>query len=178
MTCLTNETIIDFLTGREFPDSDDEQIRQRLERLLIEEKGYGRDEAAVGVAIDLSMDGRVEAAEAHLVIKLGGRQGMVIQCARGSMVTRHREALSLARLIGPVVIPFAAVTNGRDAEVLDTATGSVIAAGLAALPDRVTLMKYLAGVPEMEIDEKRRLKEKRILAAFSTLQCPTECEPG
>jgi hypothetical protein len=34
--CSTGEFIRDYLTGREIPDSDDEQIRQAMERRLVE----------------------------------------------------------------------------------------------------------------------------------------------
>lgn len=37
-------TLKDYLTGEELTDTDDKRIRQDLSRLLVEEKGYGRDE--------------------------------------------------------------------------------------------------------------------------------------
>ncbi len=37
-------TCTDFITGAEIVDTDDERIRQQLARLLVEEKGYRKNE--------------------------------------------------------------------------------------------------------------------------------------
>ena len=37
-------TLKDYLTGEELTDTDDKRIRQDLSKLLVEEKGYGREQ--------------------------------------------------------------------------------------------------------------------------------------
>ncbi len=58
----------------------------------------------------------------------------VIRYGPGSLVTRQRSAIAAARVLNPeYCIPIAVVTNGQDAEILDTWTGKVIARGLEAI---------------------------------------------
>ena len=37
----------DFITGRQLPDSDNEQIRQKLEKFLVQEKGFAPEAITV-----------------------------------------------------------------------------------------------------------------------------------
>ena len=52
-------------------------------------------------------------------------------------MTREKPAMAAARVLDPkYCIPLAVVTNGRDAELLETATGKVLATGMEAIPNR------------------------------------------
>ena len=44
-------TLVDFVTGREVPNIGAEENRQAVERLLVEQKGYDREEIEVEVPI-------------------------------------------------------------------------------------------------------------------------------
>ena len=55
---------------------------------------------------------------------------MVLKYGPGSLVTRRRAVLAVSRLIAPYQVPVAVITNGRDAEIIDGASGKVAASGL------------------------------------------------
>ena len=51
---------------------------------------------------------------------------MTVKSSRGSLVTRERESLAASRLACDVQVPLTVVTNGQDAEILDTLKGKVL----------------------------------------------------
>jgi len=101
---------------------------------------------------------------------------MALKCTRGSLVTREREALAASRLAFQSQVPLTAVTNGEDAELLDTASGKVLGRGLAAIPTLVEAKTRLAALPELPLPPERRIREERIYLAYQTFQCPAECD--
>ena len=54
---VTGELIKDFATGREVMDSDDEQIRQSMERFLVEKNGYDASDLDIDHWFDMKLDG-------------------------------------------------------------------------------------------------------------------------
>ena len=70
-------------------------------------------------------------------------------------------------------IPLAVVTNGqRDAELLDTITGQVLATGMAAIPDYQQALHLLSTLVFRErMDSKKRERGLRILNAFDVEIC-------
>ena len=173
--CQLDETITDFITGKETPDCDDEQIRQSIERLLVNEKGYARDEIEVDRPFTITADGGGN-GRAELVIFVEGKPFMSIKSQRGSLVSREQESLAAARLCFPVQIPLTVVTNGQDAEILDTLTGKVIDEGLDAIPDKAEALRRLPSLELKPLPEEKKERQERIYLAFATLQCPTDCE--
>ena len=109
----------DFITGRTLNDTHDERYRQKIARLLVERKGYLKND------IETRKDLLVEAGDKRAIVKidflinLSGRTCMIIKYGPGSLITRRRPALAAARLLAPYQIPVAVVTNGEDAEVLE-----------------------------------------------------------
>jgi len=169
------EEICDFITGQAFFDTDDEKIRQKTERLLVEEKGYSKEDIEVGREFEIVIDGEINRSRADLVINIEEKRFMVIKCSRGSLVSREREVLSCARILDVYQIPFAVVTNGRDAEVLDTLSGEVIGCGLEAIPSKSQALEVLKSTEFKRLPERRIEMEKRIYLAFESLKCPSEC---
>ncbi|MFH1137428.1 MAG: type I restriction enzyme HsdR N-terminal domain-containing protein [Pseudomonadota bacterium] len=173
--CRLDEKIKDFITGREVPDCDDEQIRQFMERLLVNEKGFKKEEIEVDRTFAISRVAEGGVGRAELVVFVDGRPFMALKSQRGSLVSREQESLAAARLCCPVQVPYTVVSNGRDAEILDTLTGKVVAEGLDAIPDSQEARR---GLPEIEfqaLPDHKRERQERVYLAFAALQCPTDC---
>jgi len=168
--------ICDFITGQIFIDTDDERIRQRIERLLIEEKDYSKEDIEVEMVLEIVIGDEINRAKVDLVVSIDGKRLMIIKCARGSLVSREREVLACARILDTYQIPYAVVTNGVDAEVLDTISGDVIGCGLEAIPSKLQALETLRKVEFMKLPEKRIEKEKRIFLAFDAVKCPSKCD--
>lgn len=166
-------TLKDYLTGEELPDTDDERFRQQIARFLVEEKGYAREELEPRRTIETEFNGRCVTSLIELTVRIDGRRMMIVRYGPGSLVTRERPALAASRLLDPERrIPLAVVTNGREAELLDTATGKVLAVGLAAIPDRERLAAMARDLSaEPFADPAKREREARILNVFDEDIC-------
>ncbi len=166
-------TLKDYLTGEELTDTDDERIRQSLSKLMIEEKGYGREDLQPRNTIDSLFNRCFVTSTIELTVSHGGRQFLIIRYGPGSLVSRERSAIAAARILNPdYCIPLAVVTNGEDAELLDTRTGKILGSGLNSIPDcsaAAELICKLNFLPPVEGPKKER--ELRILNAFDLERC-------
>lgn len=162
----------DYLTGMPLPDTDDERVRQDLARLLVEKLGYAKEELTPRLTLVTDYGNRV-VTTIDLTVTLEGRRVMILRFGPGSLVTREKAAVAAARLLEPDYrIPFAVVTNGRDAELLETAHGKVLATGMDCIPSReaaLTLMRETVFEPFS--DPEKREQAERILNVFDLKVC-------
>jgi len=172
----SEEMIIDFITGQSFIDTDDETIRQRVERFLIEEKGYSKNDIEVDREFEIVLGEEINRSSIDLIVNVEEKRFMVIKCARGSLVSREREMLSCARILDVYQIPFAVITNGEDAEVLDTISSEIIGCGLEAIYSKKEALEAVRRIEFKRLSEERIEKEKRIYLAFDAIKCPSECD--
>jgi hypothetical protein len=163
----------DYLTGEELTDTDDERIRQDLSRMMVEEKGYGRELLTPRLKIETLFSRCFVTSTIELTVALHDKQFMIIRYGPGSLVSRERPAIAAARVINPeYIIPLAVVTNGRDGELLDTATGKILAYGLDAIPNHAAAEEMFADLVFLPpLDATRRERELRILNAFDVERC-------
>jgi hypothetical protein len=166
----------DFITGREITDTDDERLRQKIARFLVEERGFPREDVAVKRRLDLDIEGKKVPSMVDFVVKVRDRSVMIVRYGPGSLVTRERPALASARLLEPYQVPVTVVTNGEDAEVIDTATGELISTGIASIPSRDALIERLGNEEFSSVSPAQREAEKRILSAYDWLEHSLECD--
>jgi hypothetical protein len=166
-------TLLDYLTGEELTDTDDERIRQDISRMMIEQKGFGKTELIPRSCIDTLFTHHFVRSTIDLTVRLGNRSFMIIRYGPGSLVSRERAAIAAARVIhADYRIPLAVVTNGRDAELLDTVTGKILGNGLQSIPDRAAASLLLPALTFLPRQEGIKLeREKRILNAFDIERC-------
>jgi hypothetical protein len=165
-------TCRDYVTGETLIDTDDERYRQRLARFLVEKKGYAKGELEMRLKIETLFANQFVTSTIDVVAGLEGRKAMLVRYGPGSLVTRERAAVAAARvLVAAQRIPLAVVTNGENAEVLDTVTGKVLREGLAAVPSREELAAMLPGLDFSPWPAAKREKELRILNAFDIQVC-------
>lgn len=172
--------LTDFLTGRRMPDTHDERYRQSVSRWLVEQKGYRREDIQAGVRLEAAAGDKRARVRLDFAVHSGGRVAMLIKYGPGSLTTRHRIVLAAAHLLGPWRVPMGVVTNGRDADILDTADGSVIARGLEGIPDAAALQARLERLPPAPVSARRAELAGRMLYAYEVDdRCPcddTVCE--
>ncbi len=166
-------TLRDYLTGEELTDTDDERIRQELSRLMVEEKGYAKELLQPRLRIETLFSRNFVISTIELAVTLQNRQFMIIRYGPGSLVSRERAAIAAARVINPdYIIPLAVVTNGRDAELLETTSGKILDFGLQSIPDcdsAAKMLEHLEFLPPLK--GARRERELRILNAFDIERC-------
>lgn len=175
----------DYLTGETLKDTDDERIRQELARHLVEKLGYARDELEARLNIVSEFNGKRVESRIELCARIEGKRLFILRYGPGSLVTREKAAIAAARILEPAYrIPFAVVTNGRDAELLETEKGRVLATGMDAIPSRSAaagLRQGLCFEPNFEPygDSLKREQALRILNLFDEEVCcaGNHCDP-
>lgn len=173
---MAEETIIDFFTGKRLPDTDMERLRQRVARFLVEEKKYNKSDIERKIILEATVDNKKIIFSIDYIIRLEGKRLVLINCFPTALVTREKLSLACARLLDSYQIPFTVITDGFATEVFDTVSGKELANDLNAIPDKNSLIKQLPEIHFTPLPEERKIKEKRILAAFSILKCPVSCK--
>ena len=158
--------LVDFLTGETIEDTHDERYRQKLARLLVEKKGYNKNEIKSRYELPVSAGAKKAIMKIDFLITLSDKICMIIKYSPGSLVTRHRPVLAASRLVAPYQVSIAVITNGEDADVLDGYTNEIISSGFESIPDRQQLTKRVADIQFEPISSRRAEMESRIIYAF------------
>ena len=158
--------LIDYLTGNVLPDTHDERYRQNIVRLLIETLGYEKPEIIARRQLIVSAGDKKARIPIDFSVASGDKIGMLIKYGPGSLTTRHTPALAMARLVADYQVPIVVVTNGEDAEILDTVSEKVIARGIDQIPNRARLAGIVSGYGFTPISKKKREMATRIVYCY------------
>ncbi|MBW2070127.1 MAG: type I restriction enzyme HsdR N-terminal domain-containing protein [Deltaproteobacteria bacterium] len=172
------EMITDFITGKPVPNIGAEENRQRVERFLVENRGYSKADIEVDADLTFTIGDTQIRSNVDLVVKLEDKRFMVLRCVPGSLVSRQRETLAAARLLDCYQIPFAVVTDGNDADLLDTVTGKVIARGMEAIPAKEDAYQYLTVIELQPLPENRVQRERIIFRSFDEMNINVQRKLG
>jgi hypothetical protein len=158
--------LIDYLSGDVLPDTHDERYRQKIARLLIEPLGYEKSEIIARRQLVVSAGDKNAKIIIDFSVFSGDKIGMLIKYGPGSLTTRHTPALAAARLVARYQVPIVVVTNGEDAEILDTVSEKVIARGFDQLPNRDRLAEIISGYVFMPVSKKKMEMAARIVYCY------------
>ena len=170
---LVYGTLKDYLTGEEWPDTDDERLRQKMERMMVEEKGFAKEELEPRLTVETLFNHIFVRSIIDLTVSCNGQRLFVLRYGPGSLVTREKTALAAARVLDSTCcIPLAVVTNSRDAELLESQSGKVLATGLEAIPDRTQAEELARAYPvSPPLTGAVRERNLRVLNAFDLEAC-------
>jgi len=167
--------LVDYITGETLKDTHDERYRQKLARILVDEKGFLKSEITPRVDIFTRAGEKCAIIPIDFKVMHENRICMIVKYGPGSLVTRRRPALASSRLMAPYQIPVVVVSNGETAEILDGAGGGVIATGFAGIPSRQELSLRFSSFPFTPISTHRAEMESRILYAYDVDDsCPCD----
>ncbi len=165
----TVDTIVDYVTGREIPDVGSEGNRQQVERMLVEGKGYAKDEIEVDAPIEVAVRGEVYRSKIDLLVRVSGTPFLVIKCAAASLGSWEREILAAARLWGSVQVPLSMVSDGTAVIVLDTVSGRKIGEGWDAVPSRARAEDQVKTLEPVPFPEDRLDRERLIFRSYDSM---------
>ncbi len=165
--------LTDYLTGESLLDTDDERYRQSIAKIMVKEKGYKKEELEPRCFVETLFNRHFVRSTIDITVTITNKRFMIIRYGPGSLVSRERSAIAAARVLdNRYRIPLAVVTNGCDAELIDTYNGHILGQGLKAIPDRYTAKKLLNDLVFLPPQEgEKRQRELRILNAFDLERC-------
>jgi len=163
------DMLTDFVTGNEVPNIGAEENRQRVERFLIETKGYSKDDIEVDADLKFTLGDEEIRSNVDLVVRIQRKRFMVLKCVPGSLVSRQRETLAAARLLDVYQIPFSVVTDGKDAELLDTVTGQVLDQDMGAIPSKEEAIQRMKEIKLQPFPQERLEREKIIFRSYDEM---------
>jgi hypothetical protein len=167
--------LIDYITGEVLEDTHDERYRQAISRILVEKKGYEKQDIIARKPVMAEADSKKAIIKADYVIELGNRVSMLVKYGPGSLVTRRRPSISASRLLKGYEIPVVVVTNGVSAEIIDGHSGIVIQEGLERIPTKEELLKIIREFDFKPVSPKKLEMEARILYAYEVDDsCPCD----
>ena len=163
------EMITDFITGEMVPDIGAEANRQDVERFLVNEKGFSKEDIEVDVDIELVIAGEPYKSQIDLVVCVDGTRYMAIKCAAASLGSREREIIAASRLLESHQIPLSVVSDGKTAIVLDTVSGKKLGKGLNAVPSKDEIKEKLNSSELIPLPAERLEKEKLIFRSYDVM---------
>lgn len=169
-----SDMIVDYITGKTVPNVGVEEIRQRLERFLVEIKGYRKQDIAVDADIMIDIDGSIYQSQLDLVVAVENRNVMVIKCAAGSLESREREVVSASRIFNAFPVPYAVVSDSQAAVIYDTVSGKKVGTGLDQIPSRGEAEKQINDSTPVKMDDNRLKKEKIIFRSYDSMNVNTQ----
>ena len=163
--------ITDFVTGKEIPNVGAEENRQMVEKFLVNEKGFSKEEIEVNVDIEMTVDGEPYRSQIDLVVSVdgGATRFMAIKCAAASLGSREREILAAARLLDENQLPYSVVSDGKTAIVLDTVSGKKLGDGLNAIPSKGEVREKLKSIQPRPFSKEKREREKLIFRSYDSM---------
>jgi hypothetical protein len=157
---------VDFITGSTICDTHDERYRQLLARLLVEQKGYLKSDIEARRELFFKAADKTAMIKIDYTVSLSDKICMILKYGPGSLTTRHRPALAASRLVAPYPVPIVVVTNGKEADIIEGATGSIIGRSLESIPAKSELMQIAEKSRFDRLSDKQIEMEARILYAF------------
>jgi hypothetical protein len=173
-----HDTMVDYITGKTVPNVGTEEIRQRVEKFLVEERGYSKEAIAVDADIAVEIDGEKYTSQLDLVVSAEGSAFMVVKCAAGSLESREREVVSAARIFASHPLPRAVVTDSQTAVVYDVISGKKISQGLEAIPSFSQALELLSGYQPPNFSDIKKKKEKIIYRSYDSMNVNTQRNVG
>jgi len=159
--------ITDYITGKSVRNIGPEAVRQSFERLLVEKKGYAKEDIIVDQELIVQFKGEDYQSSIDLIVNCNGNAFMAITCVAGSIGSYEREILAGARLVYRNQIPFAVTTDARDAIILDTLSGKKAGQGLDAIPSKEDAVKAVESIKFIPFDENKKEREMIIYRSFN-----------
>jgi hypothetical protein len=148
-------------------------IRQKVWELLVKEKQFKPEEIEIDPEFKVTLSDCEITVSIDFVVNLPSASFMIIQCRSTAIESWEKYVTSLARVIKDYQIPYAVVTDGENARIIDVHTGRLIGESLGELFNRQEALNKMKDFKKIPYPVNRLEREKRIVYAFESIKCPT-----
>jgi len=149
-------------------------IRQKVFEILTLDKKYHPKEIGIDPVFKLTLSDCEANVSIDFVINLEGLSFMIIRCAQTSLESWERYVTAFARAVKDYQIPYAVITDGDLATVVDVINGTISHKTVNELFTRQDALRIIKDFQKLPCSPKRLEKEKRIIYAFESIKCPTD----
>ncbi len=170
-----SDTIIDYVTGKKIANIGPEISRQEFEKILVEEKGYLKEDIRVDEKIKVMFKSEEYVSTIDLVVFCSGKAFMGVKCVAGSLASYEREIIAGSRLVYDYQIPLSVSTNGMDALITNTITGENFGRGIKGIPSKKEAEKLVLSLSYQPFPEKRKEREMIIFRSYNMDKVNSEC---
>lgn len=161
--------IRDYVTGKEVPNVGAEENRQAVEKYLVAEKGYTKEDLEIDAPLVVDIQGEKYHSKVDIVVRINNRRLVAIKCAAGSIGSREKEILSAAKLLEVYQVPISIVSDGRSALILDTVSGKSLGVGLGAIPSREEIVERLNDEDFQPVSAERLEQVKLVFRSYDSM---------
>ena len=148
-------------------------VKERVWDILTKEKNYDPSEIEIDPEFRLSLSDSEASVSIDFVVTLPSASFMVIKCSSSSIESWERYVVSFARVVKDYQIPYAVVTDGDNARIMDALAGILVSESIKGLFERKDAIDKLKDFKKIPCPVNRLEKEKRIMYAFESIKCPT-----
>jgi hypothetical protein len=166
------------LIGQKVKEEDDlslmglPMLQRSVVAFLLSRKGYSPEEMDLGKVFSINLPEGQFPVTADIIVTIEGRPFLYVKCAMSSIESWERHSFAFCRIAGPSQIPYALVTDGETARLLDIMNCSSSVGGFEIIPSRDEAVLLLKDIPAASYPPEKTEREKRILHAFDAITCP------
>lgn len=147
-------------------------VKQIVWDKLTKEKGFSQGEIEIDPHFELALSDCKSIVSMDFVINLPPATFAIIRCANSGLEFWERYVTAFAMVVKDYQIPFAMVTNGYEAKIINVLSGALEGETMQDFYNRQEALNILKDFKPVPCPEKRLEREKRIIYAFEDIKCP------
>lgn len=148
-------------------------VKQKVWDILTKERKFDPGDIEIDPDFRLLLNDCETTVSIDFIVNLSSASFMVIKCVATAVESWERYAISFARAIKDYQIPYAMVTDGENARIIDVLTGSLVSESMSGLFNRQEALNKMKDFKKIPCPFYRLEREKRIIYAFEGIKCPT-----
>jgi hypothetical protein len=148
-------------------------VKQKVWEILTKEKMFDPGEIEIDPEFRLRLSDCEATVSIDFIVDIPSASFMVVKCASSAIESWERYVISFARVIKDYQIPYAVVTDGDNARIIDVLTGSLVSKSIKNLLNRQEALDKMKDFKKIPCLVNSLEREKRIIYAFEGIKCPT-----
>jgi hypothetical protein len=145
-------------------------VKQLVYKTLTEEKGFYPDEIQIDPQFILRLSTCEATVGIDFMLILDQISFMVIRCVSSGIESWERSVVAFARVIKDYQIPYAVITDGEYAKIIDIINNVFVQKSVKELFTRQEAISLRNNFRKIPFQDTDREKEKRIIYAFESIK--------
>ncbi len=144
-------------------------IQKETAQFLLRHRGYSPQDIEANKEFLVSLDNESFNVSADLIIKVEGKRFIFLKCVANSLDSWERYSIAFCRVVDSHQIPYALITDGKAATLLNTIDGVATEGDVRIMPHKNEAEKIISKTAFTSYPEDRKGREKRIIYAFEAI---------